>query len=228
MGGEGVSIKGFIESSFLDWPGKVAAVLFLPGCNLRCPYCHNHDLIINPQYFEDIPLDQVFGSLHENEGWVDGVVVTGGEPTLNVGLFHLLERLQERGLPVKLDTNGTRPNIIKELIKQELVSAVAMDVKAELLPEAYSHAAGVYVDVGDIAESIRTVAESGVESFFRTTVVPVLHDEYSVRSIRAELYGRPLILQNFRPVDALDPAYRDIKQFPPLEFRALCAAAGMV
>lgn len=228
MGAEGVSIKGFIEASFLDWPGKVAAVLFLPGCNLRCPYCHNQDLIINPQYFEDIPLDQVFDGLHENEDWIDGVVVTGGEPTLNGGLFYLLERLKERGLPVKLDTNGSRPDTIKELIKQDLVSAVAMDVKAELLPAAYSRAAGADVDVSAIAESIRAVAESGVEVFFRTTVVPLLHDEGSVRSIRAELYGRPLILQNFRSVDALEPAYRVIKPFPPVEVRAMCAAAGMV
>jgi pyruvate formate lyase activating enzyme len=136
--------------------------------------------------------------------------------------------LKERGLPVKLDTNGTRPDIIKELIKRDLVSAVAMDVKAELLPEAYSWAAGADVDVSAIAESIRAVAESGVDAFFRTTVVPLLHDEASVRAIRAALYGRPLVLQNFRPVDALDPAYRNIKPFPPVEFRALCAAAGMV
>ena len=216
-----VPIKGFIESSFVDWPGKVAAVLFLPGCNLRCPFCHNRDLVLTPQIFEDYPLETVISGLREYEGWLDGVVITGGEPTLHPGLPSLLEALRETGLPLRLDTNGTRPDVLNSLIAQGLIDAAAMDVKAPLDPARYNIAAGTPVDVELVRKSTRLLAGSGLDVTFRTTVVPGLHDEEALRAIARELGGRPLTLQNFRPAEALDPAFNGIKPFTEKEFTAL-------
>jgi pyruvate formate lyase activating enzyme len=221
----GVSVKGLIESSFLDWPGRVAAVLFTPGCNFRCPFCHNAPLVLTPHEFEDIPLDCVLESLDGHAGWVDGVVVTGGEPTVWPGLTALLGALAGTGLPVKLDTNGSNPVTLKSLIDAGLVQAVALDVKAPLEPKSYRAAAGAGADVTKVAESVRVLLESGIETTFRATVVPGLHEEAGIRAMAGALSGRPLILQNFRPAGALDPEFRKIKPFSPEELRQLQAVA---
>jgi len=227
MRGEGARIKGFIEASFVDWPGRVASVVFLPGCNLRCPFCHNHPLVLNPGAVKDIPLDHVLARLKDHEGWVDGVVVTGGEPTVSPGLDGLLGRFKRLGLTVKLDTNGTRPEVIQRLIKEKLVDAVAMDVKAvPLAPYLYEKAAGSKVDLGAITDSILLLVGSPIEVTFRTTVVPGLHDSGAVKAIAEALHGRPLVLQNFRPDDALEPSYRHIRPFTPEEFDELQRAAN--
>ncbi|HJX60180.1 MAG TPA: radical SAM protein, partial [Thermodesulfobacteriota bacterium] len=100
-------IKGFLETSFLDWPGKLCSVLFLPRCNFRCPYCHNHPLVLHPERYASIPLEDVLGRLQSFRGWIDGVCITGGEPTLERGLPHLIHELKGQGFSVKLDTNGS-------------------------------------------------------------------------------------------------------------------------
>jgi len=214
MRAEGPFVKGFIESSFLDWPGKVASVVFLPGCNFRCPFCHNHALVLGPDSIADIPLGTVLASLDTVKGWVDGVVVSGGEPTLHPDLEGMLTSIKQAGFAVKLDTNGSRPDVIRHLLGQRLIDAVAMDIKAPLDPAAYELAAGVPVDVGAIRQSIALLMDSGLEVTFRATVVPGLHDEAAVTEMARTVKGR-LILQEFRPDDALDPAYRLIKPFGP-------------
>jgi pyruvate formate lyase activating enzyme len=221
----GTSIKGFIEASFIDWPRKVASVVFLPSCNFRCPFCHNSGLILSPEAFEDFSLDGVMEEIEGNAGFIDGVVVTGGEPTVSKGFFDLLEEFHVRGVPVKLDTNGSRPELLEKALANNLVSAVAMDIKAPLTPEEYSRAAGREIDISAIKESINLLLYSNVELYFRTTVVPVLHDESSIRRIRQEIQGHKLILQNFRPAEALDPEYRKMMPFGADEFEKLKKAA---
>ncbi|MGA2193236.1 MAG: anaerobic ribonucleoside-triphosphate reductase activating protein [Nitrospirota bacterium] len=223
--GDGVRIKGFVEASFLDWPGKVSAVVFLPGCNFRCPFCHNGDLILNPGIFEDFPLEQVVMSLEENQGFVDGVTLTGGEPSIIPGLPVLLGAIKASCLPVKLDTNGSKPEVLKALIGEGLVDAVAMDIKAELTPEAYAKASGKQADIEAIRESIELLLAADIDVAFRTTVVPGLHDARSIGSIAEAVSGRSYTLQNFRPKYALDPAYTELKPFSPEEFRRLQDAA---
>ncbi len=225
MSGKFPGIKGFVESSFLDWPGRVAAVLFTPGCNFRCPFCHNGPLVLTPHEFEDIPIEYVRESLEGHLGWVDGVVVTGGEPTVWPGLKGLLEALGGFGLPIKLDTNGSDPEALKNLIDAGLVQAVALDIKAPLTPEAYAAATGGKADVSKVAESLRILLDSPVEATFRATVVPGLHDEGAVRAMAGALDGRPLVLQNFRPAGALNPEYQKIKPFAPEELRRFQAIA---
>ncbi len=219
--GETTSIKGFIEASFLDWPGRVASVVFLPSCNLRCPYCHNSGLVLTPDNFEEISIDGILSGIEENSGFIDGVVVTGGEPTVSGGLFELLERFRLIGVPVKLDTNGTMPELLEKILERGLVSAVAMDIKAPLTQEEYFRAAGREVDVTAIKESINLLLNARAEVFFRTTAVPALHDEDAIRRIMQEIPGHSLILQNFRPEDSLDPRYRKMLPFGAEEFEKL-------
>ncbi|MBF0526325.1 MAG: anaerobic ribonucleoside-triphosphate reductase activating protein, partial [Deltaproteobacteria bacterium] len=125
-------IKGFIETSFVDWAGKIAAVVFLPGCNFRCPMCHNHELVLHPEAISDYPFEIIADSLNQHQGWIDGVCITGGEPTNHPNLARLLEVFKGLGLPVKLDTNGSRPDVLAHLLAQGQVDYVAMDVKAQL------------------------------------------------------------------------------------------------
>ena len=219
----GPSVKGLIEASFLDWPGKVAAVVFLPGCNWRCPFCHNRELVLTPGNIGDIPLAEALSRLER--AWVDGVCVTGGEPTINPRLADMLREIRAAGFPVRLDTNGSDPGVLKELIASGLIASAAMDIKAPLDPASYRAATGVDADVDAVRESIRLLLGSGLPVTFRMTVVPGLHDANAVRSAAGEIGGNALVLQNFRPADTLDSSYERIKPFTPEEFRALKDAA---
>lgn len=210
-----LKIKGFLETSFLDWPGKVVSVLFLPHCNFRCPFCHNHELCLHPDRFLDIPLDHILERLKEFDGWIDGVCVTGGEPTLHKGLEGLLERLKAMGLGVKLDTNGSRPEVLEKLLAEGLIDHVAMDVKAPLDEASYSRAAGTPVKLDRIRRSIELLMEGKVDYTFRTTVVPTLHREEDLLRMAEELRGaKGLKLQNFNPQDPLDPSLRGTSPYP--------------
>ena len=148
-------IKGFLDTSLIDWPGCVCAVVFLPYCNLRCPYCHNHQLVLKPDTLETFSLDSVLKRVTSQGEWIDGICVTGGEPTIHRGLSALLEKIHEASLKVKLDTNGTQPEILQHLISHKLVDHVAMDVKAPLDDTAYARNAGVFVPTGLIKDPSR-------------------------------------------------------------------------
>ncbi|MHB8174755.1 MAG: anaerobic ribonucleoside-triphosphate reductase activating protein, partial [Nitrospirota bacterium] len=198
-----------------------ASVVFLPSCNLRCPYCHNSGLVLTPDNFESFSIEGILSELEGNAGFIDGVVVTGGEPTVSKGFFELLEKLRHGGVPVKLDTNGTRPELIEIALEKGLVSAVAMDIKAPLTATEYSRAAGREIDVTAIKESINLLLGASAEVFFRTTAVPVLHDESAIRRILQEIPGRKLIIQNLNPADALDAGYRKMSPFNAEEFEKL-------
>jgi len=206
-----VRIESLVETSLLDWPGRLATVIFLPGCNLRCRYCHARDLILGARRGESIPLDDVLQMLAGQEGWLDGVVVSGGEPTLCPGLPRLCEEIKRRGFAVKLDTNGTRPPVLRRLIEDGLVDAIAMDVKAPLDPDKYATAAGVPVDIAAIRESILTLIRSDIEYEFRTTFCPRIHSGDDILQIAEDLRGaRRYILQIFRPTRCLDPAFEHV------------------
>lgn len=213
-----LKVKGFLEVSFTDWPGEVASVLFLPGCNFRCPFCHNYPLWCDPQRFEDVPLEYVFYKLESQREWIDGVCITGGEPTLHKGLKDLICSLKEKGFKVKLDTNGSNPEVLKMLMEEGLLDFVAMDVKAPLDPFSYRKATGVMVDMEKIWESIKLLKEGHVPYLFRITVVPSLHTEEDLLLLAHQLSGsRKLLLQNFNPTNAFDPSLR--QQVPhPVEY----------
>jgi len=209
------AIKGFIETSFVDWKGCLASVLFLGGCNFRCPFCHNRDLVLNPGGFESVPLEYVVATIRKYRAhWVDKIVVTGGEPTVHKNLSSLIRLLKKEGMSVKLDTNGSNPAVVKGLAREGLIDCIAMDVKGPL--DRYSRWCGSEVNDQNVRESIEFIRESGVDHYFRMTVVPFLHQEDDVYTVAAELLGsKDFIVQTFRPDITLNPAYERIKPFSP-------------
>lgn len=207
-----IPIKGFLKTSFLDWPGKLAAVIFLPGCNFRCPFCQNYDLVLRPQSLTDIPIKKVISQLKELKGWVDGVCLTGGEPTIHSKLPDFIRIFKDNGFLTKLDTNGSNPELIGYLLKEELIDAVAMDVKAPLDEIFYSRLTGVRVNLEAIKKSIALLKESTIEVIFRITVVPELLTEKDIFRLAKELSpAKKLLLQQFNPKKVLTPELEKIK-----------------
>lgn len=200
-----IKIGGFQPFTLSDFPGHVAAVVFTQGCNFRCPFCHNAVLLARAARQEDmVPETEVLGFLHARRGLLDGVVVTGGEPTLQPGLASFLKHAKSIGYKTKLDTNGSRPQVLAALIEEELLDYIAMDVKAPL--DQYARLAGVPVPTRDLEESIALISWSRLPHEFRTTVVPALLTSQHVAAIRAILpSGSPHRVQRFIPENALDP-----------------------
>ncbi|HVN95298.1 MAG TPA: anaerobic ribonucleoside-triphosphate reductase activating protein [Syntrophorhabdaceae bacterium] len=207
-------VKGFIDTSFLDWKGHLSSVIFLGGCNFRCPFCHNKDLVIDHQAMEDMPVEYIVAHFRKYKDWIDRVVITGGEPTISMELFGLIGKLKSEGLFVKLDTNGSNPSIVKGLVKDGLVDYVAMDVKGPV--DRYERWCGVPVDQELIRESIAFLMENTVDYEFRMTVVPFLHREVDIYEVASLIRGaRRFFIQEFRPESTLNPAYTRIRPFPP-------------
>ncbi len=199
---------GYLPASFLDWDGHVAAVIFTLGCNFRCPWCHNSDLVLETA--EPVPITEIIADIERRRKFLDGVVVSGGEPCLWSGLMHLLHELKKMGLPVKLDTNGSLPGVLFEVLKEKLVDCVAMDVKAPFDGDALKRVTGVEVPVEAIEKSISFVREFAPSYEFRTTYVAQLLTQEDLISIRKSLNDDAhWIVQCFRPVNCLDAAYLD-------------------
>ena len=195
-----MDVKGFFEVSFVDWDGEISSVIFLPDCNFRCPFCHNVNLVLHPEKLDTIPFEYIETQLVRNRGWVDGVCITGGEPTLHDGLPELCAKIKEMGFLVKLDTNGTNPSMLKELVDRKLVDYVAMDIKAPLTEQKYAKATGVKANemLDKVKESVKLLLGSNIDYEFRTTVVPTLHDEEDIKQICRNLKGcRKYVLQRF-------------------------------
>jgi pyruvate formate lyase activating enzyme len=218
-----VEIKGFIPNSLIEWEGRIASIVFLAGCNLRCRYCHAHHLILNPRNVERTDSEQVFRYVRRQGRWLDGVVITGGEPTLHgEGLVDLVSRFRELDVPVMVETNGTRPEWIGRLLRDGLLEGVAMDLKAPLTCTDYRRVAGVEVRIEDIRNSIIAVRTSGLWHEFRLTVVPGLVGPDELERMAPELEGaRQVAIQNFRPELCLDPALREVAPFKAEELDEL-------
>jgi len=206
-----IEIKGFLETSFLDWPGKLCSVLFLPHCNFRCPYCHNHPLVFHPEQYSTIPLEDILGRLHSLKNWIDGVCLTGGEPTLHADLPFLIREIKRYRFLVKLDTNGSNPQMLENLMETGEIDFISMDVKAPLDPFRYSRSIGLPINLKPVLESIEILKGGKVEYEFRMTVVPGLHSEEDIQTLGNQLrVGRRFILQNFNPENPLDPSLKNI------------------
>jgi pyruvate formate lyase activating enzyme len=204
----GLEIKGFVETSLCDWDGCISSVVFLPGCNFRCPFCQNGALILDYAGLPTVDFEVVASYLAGHREWVDGVVITGGEPTIWDDLDSLAGRIKELGLGVKLDTNGSRPDAICRLIDSGLVDYVAMDIKAPL-DERYHEATGVEAPIEDLLESIEIVSGLGDSCEFRTTLVPGIIGEEEIGLIADAVKGaKRLVLQRFVPENSLDNRFR--------------------
>lgn len=167
-------INGFNKTTLLDYPGHLAATIFLGGCNFRCPFCHNASLVLTPESQPLISEDEIFATLNKRIGILEGVCITGGEPTLYAGLLDLIKQIKGLGFLVKLDTNGSNPNIISKLLEEKLIDYVAMDIKNS--KEKYEATIGIKnINTDKISESISILLNSNIDYEFRTTVVKNFH-----------------------------------------------------
>jgi pyruvate formate lyase activating enzyme len=195
-----MNIGGLLKFSLIDYPGKMSAVVFTQGCNFRCPYCHNSELVKPESFCEPIPERTVLDFLKTRVGQLQGVVVTGGEPTLQEDLADFLFQVKEMGYLVKLDTNGSRPEVLKEIFERRLVDYVAMDIKAPL--EKYSQLTSLKNCAQRIRESIRLILASGLTHEFRTTLGPPIVPGEDLPKMAALVKGaKKYRLQRFVPRD---------------------------
>ena len=189
-------IKGFQKTTLLDYPSKVAATVFTGGCNFRCPFCHNASLVTHIDNENDISENEILEYLKKRKGILDGICITGGEPTLQPDLKDFCKKVKEIGLLIKLDTNGTRPELLSELINEKLIDYVAMDIKNS--KEAYAQTCGLSEFPHGVEESIRILMNSDVPYEFRTTVVRELHSKENIASLCQWIKGaKKYYLQRF-------------------------------
>lgn len=201
-------LGGFIPTTMLDWKGKIAAVIFTSGCNFKCGYCHNHALA-EGKTDGVVSWSSVEDSLRSRMGWLDGVVVTGGEPTIYSSIGTLLSRIKSLGLKVKLDTNGSNPEVLEALIKSGLIDGISMDFKASFCN--YEKAARVKVDLKKIEASLNLILISKIEKEFRMTMVPELNGFSDLKELSSLLYGVgdcSMVIQQFNPEGAWMPEFR--------------------
>ena len=205
---DGINIKGVQKTSMIDYPGNIVSTVFLSRCNFRCPFCHNPELVFD-EIKDDVDVEEFLSYLESKKGWLDGICITGGEPTLHSGLKEFMRKVKQLGMKIKLDTNGTAPEIMKELIEENLVDYVAMDIKASL--ENYDKVVNAAVDKDKIMQSIDLLRLGKVDYEFRTTAVPGLFDDDEAHSIGKMMKGaKRYSLQQFRNSDnVLDKSYQD-------------------
>lgn len=208
-----IRLAGITKTSLIDYPGMLCSVVFLAGCNFRCPYCHNRDIVLRPDQFSSDRISDLLDILRARLHLVDAVCVTGGEPTLSPNLIHLAAGLKRLGLKVKLDTNGTKPEVVKELMDRGLLDYVAMDIKAP--PKTYEFVTRTRVDLYKIHASIDLLRRGNIQYEFRTTVVPKIIGEKDMLEIGQWLKGsRTYVLQQFRPKNTLDESFEKVKPYP--------------
>ena len=214
-------IGGLQKFSLIDFPGKMAAVVFTQGCNFRCGYCHNPQLVLADRFQKLIPEEEVFDFLKRRQGTLEGVVVTGGEPTLQKALMPFLRRIKGFNFAVKLDTNGSHPLVLERIVKERLVDYIAMDVKAPLAD--YEKVAVAKVAAADIQKSIQLIVESGIPYEFRTTLIKALCPESKIPELFAAIpQARRYILQPFiASKEILDEKLLSEEHYSPVEIATL-------
>lgn len=215
-----VEIKGLEKFSSRDYPGFISATVFLGSCNFRCPFCHNAQLVLNPDDVPTYPMDYFTDFLDSRKDWLEGICITGGEPLLHPDLPEFLTFLKKRELLVKLDTNGSFPSRLEGLLGNNLVDSIAMDIKAPL--DEYQKVTRIPVDSDHIRKSIDIIRNSGLEHVFRITAVPGLIDGEGMEKIGRMLQGAKVFqIQQFVPVNTLDPSFESRKPFKREDIKAL-------
>ena len=215
-----IKIGGLQKTTLIDYPGKVACTIFLSGCNFRCPFCYNAEMVLPEKIKRQpvIPEKEVFAFLKDRQGLLEAVCITGGEPTINADLPVFIRKIKKLGYLVKLDTNGSNPVMLKKLIAQKLVDYVAMDIKAPLggkSPNAYKDATGGKANIEKIKKSIEIIKQSGVDYEFRTTVVPGIHEKEDILELaRMIAPAKKFFLQNFRQGKNLNAGLEKVAPYP--------------
>ena len=193
-----MNICGYQKTTLLDYPGHVAATIFTGGCNFRCPFCHNSDLVVNSTMSPCISQEEIFAFLKKRKNVLSGICITGGEPTLQTNLSEFIKKVRSLGYKIKLDTNGYRPDVILSLLEENLLDYIAMDIKAGL--SNYAKVSGIpNLDTSKIMKSISIIENSGIDYEFRTTVVKELHSQEDFLEISEMLSSSsPYFIQSFK------------------------------
>ena len=226
LGDYSVKFGGLFPCSLIDFPGRLAMVLFTQGCSFRCPFCHNPDLVLPHRFTKNlISEEDVFSLLKKREKKLDGVTISGGEPTLQEGLEPFIKKIQDLGFAVKLDTNGTNPSVVETLLQKQLINYVAMDIKASLAK--YKELAGVPVDTSLIEKSIHLLMSSDIPYEFRTTIIKELHNEQEVVAMASMIpHAKKYVLQKFRPGVTIDTFFQKYSAYSDAEMTHLCSLAA--
>lgn len=222
---------GLIKQSLVDYPGEIAAVLFTRGCNFRCPFCHNAHLVfkqgrrqLETNAAEALDIEAVLEFLAERKGFLDAVVISGGEPTLQEDIVTDLRRIKELGYLLKLDTNGSNPQLLEKLLDEDLLDYIAMDIKAPIDYKKYLQASGKLSpqEFCAIRNSIHLLRRTTIAVEFRTTVVPIFHTPDDIAEIAGYIEGAELYsLQQFNPVCTLAPGLEDVAPYSRKEMQAM-------
>lgn len=207
-----MKIGGLQKLSLVDYPGKTAAAIFTVGCNFRCGYCHNPELVLPERFDKEIPLEEVFEFLEKRQGLLDGIVVSGGEPTMHDDLPEFLSSIKKMGYLVKLDSQGSNPKMLKRIIDEGSIDFIAMDIKSTL--PKYSTVVARPVDPAAIQESIKLIMNSGLDYEFRTTAVKQLMSVEDFEEIGKMLNGaKRYAFQKFRAGISLNPQFNRFEPF---------------
>ena len=220
-----MKIGGLQKLTLVDYPGKVAATVFLIGCNFRCPFCQNPELV-DPEKIKNQPEiseEQFFWFLDSEQGLLDGICITGGEPTIHSDLIDFIKKIKDKGFLVKLDTNGSKPEVLSELVDEKLIDFIAMDIKTSIDVKIknqkskiknYDIATEVNVDINKIKRSVELIKNSGIDYEFRMTAVPGLVEKEDIEKIGKWLRGcKKFALQQFQNKKVLDKEFEKIQPY---------------
>lgn len=223
-----MKIGGLQKTTLIDFPGRIACTVFLSGCGFRCPWCYSPELVLPEEIagHPEIKEDYFFDFLKKRKGDLDGVVICGGEPTINNELPKFLQKIRDLGFAIKLDTNGSNPEMLEKLLGDYLLDYIAMDVKAPLTSEKYEKATGMKIDVEKIRKSVNLIKNSGVDYEFRSTIVPGVHTKEDIIQMAKDIspaclaeapleqrLAKKYYLQNFRPGKNINPEFEKIKPY---------------
>ena len=234
-------IGGLQKLTLIDYPGRLAATVFLIGCNFRCPWCYSKELVLPKETKKQPRISEkdFFDFLKKRKGLLEGACITGGEPTIHKNLPNFIKKIKKLDYLVKLDTNGSNPAMLKKLIDEKLVDYVAMDIKAPFrlkfeirnpksetnskfqIPK-YQKAVGAKINFNKIKKSIEIIKNSGIDYEFRTTVIPALHTKKDIIQIAKEISpAKRYFLQNFRPEKTIEPKYEKCRPFTQEELKSI-------
>jgi len=212
---------GFQKMTLIDYPGKIATTVFTVGCSFRCSFCHNPELVL-PEKFPPLNNmeEEFFQHLSRRKGKLEGVCITGGEPTIQPDIIEFIKKIRQMGFLVKLDSNGSNPQVLKKIINEKLVDFIAMDIKN--CPAGYARAIGLDFDIKKIKKSVKIIMESGINYEFRTTVVPGIHNEADFEKIGKWLKGaKSYFLQEYRERHILDIGLKDLTSGKTLDLKKI-------
>jgi len=241
-------LGGLQKTTLIDFPGRVACTVFTVGCNYRCPFCHNKDLVTYDLFkksdLEELKVEDFFRFLQERRKIFDGVCITGGEPTIHKDLTQFCKRIKDLGLEVKLDSNGSNPKMLQKMIDKKLVNFISMDIKNPF--NTYHKSMGVKGFEKFAKESVKIILQSGLEYEFRTTVVPTIHNKKVLVDLAKDLkklsqslaakhhspftihHSLIYLLQTFRPMNCLDDNFKKLKPFTDKEMKEFLSAVQKV